>query len=99
MRAFERFEGREARVFWLDGEPVLTVAHPDDPGSVAVPPLEAISVAVGALGCRFVTTDVVRRADGVWRVVEVGDGQVSDVGVDEEAAARLGRALEEAIAR
>jgi hypothetical protein len=30
------------------------------------------------LGCRFVTTDVALRTDGAWRVVEVGDGQVSD---------------------
>jgi hypothetical protein len=33
---------------------------------------------VAALGCRFVTTDLARRSDGVWRVIEVGDGQVSD---------------------
>ncbi|WP_240670656.1 ATP-grasp domain-containing protein [Actinoplanes solisilvae] len=24
------------------------------------------------------TVDLVRRADGVWRVIELGDGQVSD---------------------
>jgi hypothetical protein len=28
---------------------------------------------------RFVTTDLARRADGRWRVIEVGDGQVSDL--------------------
>lgn len=93
VRAFERFVGREARVFWLDGEPVLSVAHPDDPGEITLPPLGEIADAVRALGCRFVTTDLVAREDGVWRVVEVGDGQVSDVGEDEEAAQRLGRAL------
>jgi ATP-grasp domain, R2K clade family 3 len=26
----------------------------------------------------FVTVDLALRADGVWRVVELGDGQVSD---------------------
>ncbi|MFE5790899.1 ATP-grasp domain-containing protein [Rhodococcus erythropolis] len=26
----------------------------------------------------FVTVDFTRREDGVWRVVELGDGQVSD---------------------
>ena len=26
----------------------------------------------------FITVDLVRRSDGAWRVVEVGDGQVSD---------------------
>ena len=31
-------------------------------------------------GCRFVTTDLALRADGGgWMVVEVGDGQVSDL--------------------
>lgn len=93
VRAFEAFVGREARVFWLDGEPVISVAHPDDPGAITPPPLEPIAAAVRALGCRFVTTDLVRREDGEWRVVEVGDGQVSDVGDDAEAAERLRRAL------
>jgi hypothetical protein len=35
--------------------------------------------AVQRLGCRFVTTDVALRSDGVWRVIEVGDAQVSDL--------------------
>ncbi|MDJ0344038.1 ATP-grasp domain-containing protein [Streptomyces sp. H10-C2] len=34
---------------------------------------------MAALGCRFVTTDLALRTDGRWRVVEVGDGQVSDL--------------------
>ncbi|MFD0528379.1 ATP-grasp domain-containing protein [Kitasatospora arboriphila] len=39
------------------------------------------------LGCRFVTTDLARRADGAgWRVVEVGDGQVSDLPRGADAA-------------
>ena len=33
----------------------------------------------------FVTTDMARRDDGVWRVVEVGDGQVSDLHRDVDA--------------
>ncbi|MBV2357599.1 ATP-grasp domain-containing protein [Streptomyces sp. J2-1] len=41
--------------------------------------LERLASRVGALGCRFVTTDLALRTDGVWRVVEVGDGQVSDL--------------------
>lgn len=44
-----------------------------------VPELDRLEPAVRALGCRFVTTDVALRADGTWRVVEVGDGQVSDL--------------------
>jgi hypothetical protein len=33
---------------------------------------------VAALGLPFVTVDLARRDDGVWRVIELGDGQVSD---------------------
>ncbi|QRX97414.1 ATP-grasp domain-containing protein [Streptomyces noursei] len=33
--------------------------------------------AVRRSGLRFVTTDLALRSDGAWRVVEVGDGQVS----------------------
>ncbi|MEU7141466.1 ATP-grasp domain-containing protein [Nocardia sp. NPDC046473] len=34
------------------------------------------------LGPRFITTDLALRTDGVWRVIEVGDGQVSDLPTD-----------------
>ncbi|WP_434587862.1 ATP-grasp domain-containing protein [Streptomyces sp. A5-4] len=78
IRAYESFvPGGEARVWWVDGEPVLTTAHPDTPGRVPVPDLTAIRPAVRALGCRWVTTDLALREDGRWRVVEVGDGSVS----------------------
>ncbi len=90
LREFEDFTddsgGRaaEARVWWLDGQPVLVGPHPDDPAVCPDPDLSAVRQVVSALGCRFVTTDVARRADGSWRVIEVGDGQVSDLpsGVD-----------------
>ncbi|MFI9723131.1 ATP-grasp domain-containing protein [Streptomyces sp. NPDC052396] len=86
IRAFERFRpSGEARVWWVDGVPVLTTAHPDSPGLLpAEPSLAEVGRAVAALGCRFVTTDLALREDGAWRVVEVGDGQVSDLprGVD-----------------
>ncbi|QMV20629.1 hypothetical protein GQS52_01075 [Streptomyces sp. SCUT-3] len=80
VRAFEPFtDGGEARVWWADGEPVLVTAHPDTPGARPDPgpALDALRPLVAALGCPFVTTDTALRADGVWRVVEVGDGQVS----------------------
>lgn len=93
VRAFERFVGREVRVFWLDFEPVLSIAHPDHPGSIETPALDEIAAAVRLLGCRFVTTDLAQRADGEWRVVEVGDGQVSDAG-DPAAGRRIGELLE-----
>lgn len=78
LRAFEPFvAGGEARVWWVDGEAVLVTAHPDTPGLASVPELPSLRAAVGRLGLRWVTTDLALREDGVWRVVEVGDGQVS----------------------
>ncbi|GLZ77745.1 hypothetical protein Afil01_25520 [Actinorhabdospora filicis] len=78
VRDFEDLTGPETRVWWLDGRPIAVTAHPDTPGSHARPPLDAVASAVAALPARFVTTDLARRADGEWRVIEVGDGQVSD---------------------
>jgi hypothetical protein len=43
-----------------------------------LPALSEITPLVAKLALPFVTVDVVRRTDGVWRVVELGDGQVSD---------------------
>ncbi|GGV12611.1 hypothetical protein GCM10010495_27720 [Kitasatospora herbaricolor] len=96
LRRFEDFartaDGRaaEARVWWLDGEPVLVGPHPDTPGHTPAPDLTDVRPLVRALGCRFVTTDLAQRADGAeWRVVEVGDGQVSDLPPGVDAAALL----------
>ncbi|MER7111680.1 ATP-grasp domain-containing protein [Streptomyces sp. NPDC000229] len=81
IRAFERFRPGvgEARVWWVDGSPVLVTAHPDSPGLRPEPDPAFVRPLVAALGCRFVTTDLALREDGEWRVVEVGDGQVSDL--------------------
>ncbi|UED83843.1 ATP-grasp domain-containing protein [Streptomyces profundus] len=96
LRAFERFVGEEARVWWLDGEPRLLTPHPDsDAHAVATPELDHLRGPVRDLGARFVTTDVARRDDGGWRVVEVGDAQVSDLhratAPEEFAALLVGR--------
>jgi ATP-grasp domain, R2K clade family 3 len=89
VRRFEHYrhsDGRavEARVWWIDGSPVLAGPHPDTPDQKLQPDLTNIAPAVKRLGCRFVATDIAQREDGAWRVVEVGDGQVSDLpaGVD-----------------
>jgi hypothetical protein len=80
LRRFERYVGAEARTWWVDDCCALVTAHPDRPDEAppAAVPLEQLAPAVAALGSRFVTVDVALREDGVWRVVEVGDGQVSD---------------------
>jgi hypothetical protein len=41
----------------------------------------------------FVTADLALRADGTWRVVELGDGQVSDRPSTTEPAAFLNAVL------
>ena len=85
LREFESFvapesAAAEVRVWWLDGKARLLTPHPDSPHARGlVPELGHIAPAVRRLGCRFVTTDVALRSDGVWRVVEVGDGQVSEL--------------------
>jgi hypothetical protein len=54
--------------------------HPDTPSLEPPEDLDLTLFAplIASLGLPFVTADIVRRADGVWRVIEIGDGQVSD---------------------
>jgi hypothetical protein len=81
VRRFERLVGAETRTWWRDGRCVLQTAHPDTTDEEPVVPdlvLTVLGPAVAGLGLPFATADVVRREDGAWRVVELGDGQVSD---------------------
>jgi hypothetical protein len=80
LRRFEHFEGAEVRTWWIRGECRLLGAHPDTPDDLPPADLDPTPLAapISSLGLPFVTVDLVRRADGVWRVVELGDGQVSD---------------------
>lgn len=96
LRQFEDFTdtadtpASEARVWWLDGEPILIGPHSDNPAAHVEPDLTTIAPAVSRLGCRFITTDIARRVDGVWRVIEVGDAQVSDLPSTVDPAALIG---------
>jgi hypothetical protein len=80
VRRFEVFRGGEVRTWWIDGRLAVTTAHPDTPDQEPAPDLDLAEVEplIANLGLPFVTVDLVRRDDGVWRVVELGDGQVSD---------------------
>jgi hypothetical protein len=80
IREYEPYGGGEVRIWWVDGEPVLTGPHPDTPETLPEPDVEVVRPVVRTLGCRFITTDLARHGiDGGWRVVEVGDGQVSEL--------------------
>jgi ATP-grasp domain, R2K clade family 3 len=80
LRRFEAFTGAEVRTWWVNGHCALTTAHPDTPDGSPIegPDTGPIRDAVAGLDLPFVTVDFAKRRDGVWRVVELGDGQVSD---------------------
>jgi len=80
VRRFERFVGAEVRTWWVDGVCRLVGPHPDTPHDPPPAGLDLgwLAPLVAGLDLGFVTVDLARRADGAWRVVELGDGQVSD---------------------
>ena len=74
----------ERRYFVVDG----TGYSADGSGSLP----DAVGVCAERVPSRFFSVDVVTRSDGVTRVVEIGDGQVSDlVGWTAGAFARVWR--------
>ena len=79
LRQFEELTSAEARTWWVSGTCRLITAHPDTPGDL--PPdidLTPFTPLIRALALPFITADLALRADGTWRVIELGDGQVSD---------------------
>ncbi|MEU7873504.1 ATP-grasp domain-containing protein [Dactylosporangium sp. NPDC049140] len=80
LRRFEPFVGPEVRTWWVEGSCRLVTAHPDTPEQHPSTELDltAVEPSVRALDLPFVTADLVLRDDGQWRIVEIGDGQVSD---------------------
>jgi ATP-grasp domain-containing protein len=80
VRGFESFGPAEVRTWWVDGVCRLIGPHPDTPHDL--PPagldLAAIEPLMAELKLPFVTVDLSMRADGIWRVIELGDAQVSD---------------------
>jgi hypothetical protein len=80
LRRFEAFTGAEVRTWWVAGRCRLVTAHPDTSDDLPPDDLDLTGVAplIRGMDLPFVTVDLARRADGRWRVVEIGDGQVSD---------------------
>lgn len=81
IRRVENFlPDTERRYFVIDGEPHAATG-------VAAP---IVRECAKRLSSRFYSVDVIERSDGQLRIVEVGDGQVSDlVGWTPEAFARI----------
>jgi hypothetical protein len=72
VRRVEDFiDGSERRYFVLNRTPFAA-----EPGK-AIP--EPVAFCAEAIASPFFSVDVARRADGVERIVEIGDGQVSDL--------------------
>lgn len=99
LRRFEKFISAEVRTWWVNGTCVLVGAHPDTASESADgpndrPPTEfdpsPFSSLIVALELPFVTVDLALRSDGVWRIIEIGDGQVSDRPTTIEPAAIIG---------
>lgn len=92
VREFESLDKTqgEARIWWVDGMPALITSHPDTPD--VMPKIDSLFIdvvqnAVKRLSNTFVTTDIAVRTDGNFRVIEIGDGQVSGLprGIDTSA--------------
>ena len=72
VRRVESFvPGSEVRYFVRGGTPFA--ACPDEP----IP--DVVRVAAARVPSAFFSVDVARRTEGVLRIIEVGDGQVSDL--------------------
>jgi hypothetical protein len=70
VRRFENFQpGSEKRYFVIDGKPHAAA------GSVP----ELVLECARRINSHFFSVDVAVRVDSVLRVVEIGDGQVSDL--------------------
>jgi hypothetical protein len=72
----------------------LVTAHPDTPDEL--PPdidLTPLTPLISSLALPFVSIDLALRVDGIWRVIELGDGQVSDRSTTTEPSTFLSAAL------
>ncbi|MEV6560487.1 ATP-grasp domain-containing protein [Nocardia sp. NPDC051756] len=80
LRRFEHFRSAEIRTWWIDGTCTLISPHPDTPQDQPAPDFDPTPIAplIANLRLPFLTADFALREDGVWRLIEIGDGQVSD---------------------
>ncbi len=101
LRRFEQLTGTEVRTWWTGGTCRLITARPDTPAQL--PPadvgLAPLTRLIGSLALPVVTADLARRADGTWRLIELGDGQVSDLPNSTEPSPFLNAVLTSSHAR
>lgn len=85
VRRLEDFRPEtEQRFFVLSGVPHSPIGE-------AVP--ELVRLVAEKVHLPFYSVDIIQRTDGVWRVVEIGDGQVSDlIGWDTETFVNVWKA-------
>lgn len=73
----------EIRAWWKDGRWVAFTPHPDFSGQeieeIPRTILRDVDIRLQDLDLRFVTVDFVLTSDSEWKVIEVGDGQVSGI--------------------
>lgn len=82
LREFEHWKSGEARLWWVNGKLSYSNLHPQSDEDTIdwttldefLPHLES---NVQRLDCALITTDLAQTVEGQWRVVEVGNGQVS----------------------
>jgi len=88
---------KEFRVFFLDGQPLLSVEYWEEGEySDERPPSDLFLDVAARVKSRFFTMDVARTVGGRWIIMELGDGQVAGLpnrldpnGFYEALAARL----------
>ena len=77
---FERLASAEVRTWWTGASagssPRTPIAR--RPAAARHRPDAVHCALIGSLGLPFAPADLARRADRVWRLIELGDGQVSD---------------------
>jgi hypothetical protein len=84
---------KEFRIFYLDGEPVLVSEYWEEGEYEGMQPaLEPFRQIAKQIESRFFAMDVARRKDGGWLIIELGDGQVSQL-PDRSRPEQLYRAL------
>lgn len=72
---------KEFRLFILDGQIILSMPYWEegDYGNDkdARPSIDAFGDVMQKIQSRFFTVDIARKRDGIWNIVELGDGQVA----------------------